>query len=226
MSTLLRVPAEVVGAGRTDSGVHAAFYVAHFDVFNDVDAVDPQFCYHLNSLLPPDIAVRTIRPVRSGAHARFDAVEREYTYYIKTEKDPFTRETAWFCGYSLDIGAMNRAAAMLVGRAEFTTFSKLHSNNKTDICDVRKSLWNKENNTITYTIASDRFLRNMVRSVVGNLVDVGRGKITPEQFGEIFRSCDRSRAGGSAPAEGLFLSGVRYPKEIFETDENTGPGGI
>jgi tRNA pseudouridine38-40 synthase len=209
LSTLLREPVEVTGAGRTDTGVHAARYIAHFDASSEPDV------YHLNALLPRDIAVRRVWEVAPDAHARFDAREREYTYYITLHKDPFRQHTAWYYSGALDLDAMNRAAAHLLGTHDFTTFSKLHSGNKTFECTVFEARWAVEPPQaagcgVRFTIRADRFLRNMVRSTVGTLVDVGRGKITPERFAAILEARDRSLASGSAPAQGLFLTDVRY----------------
>ncbi len=235
LSTLLREPIAITGAGRTDTGVHAAYYVAHFDASTAPDI------YHLNAILPRDMAVQRVWQVADGAHARFDAREREYTYYITLRKDPFRQQTAWYYSGALDVDAMNRAAACLHGTHDFTTFSKLHSGNKTFDCTVLQAEWaiptpplniereisveaNKLDHTIysghsnpdnypldlVFTIKADRFLRNMVRSIVGTLVDVGRGKITPKRFAEILAARDRSLASGSAPAQGLFLSDIKY----------------
>ena len=200
LSTLLRHETPVVGAGRTDTGVHASFYVAHFDTERAVD--DPaRFCYHLNAVLPDDIAVSALRRVRDDAHARFDAAEREYTYYMRSEQDPFSRETSWQYRGALDTAAMNEAAAHLLAFDDFTTFAKLNSANKTNICKVTYARWRQEGTELIFTIRANRFLRNMVRAITGTLVGVGRGKMT--------------RAGSSAPAQGLFLTAVRYPEEIF-----------
>ncbi len=216
LAVLLREAVEVTGAGRTDTGVHAAYYVAHFDVAREI--ADPEgFCYHLNAVLPGDIAVFGLTRVADDAHARFDAVRREYRYHILSCKDPFRRETTWQYYVDMDIDAMNRAAALVLEHEDFTTFSKLHSNNKTTICHVYKSLWYKKNNELIYTVASDRFLRNMVRSLVGTLVDVGRGKLSVDGFADALRSLDRSRASGSAPAQGLFLSDVAYDENVFRS---------
>lgn len=246
LSKLMRAPIAVTGAGRTDTGVHAAYYVAHFDA-----AAEPDI-YHLNAILPRDIAVHAVRRVADDAHARFDAREREYTYYITPHKDPFRQQTAWYYPVALDMDAMNRAAANLVGTHDFTTFSKLHSGNKTFECTVLEARWVRERATTAipltdnrpscadiisasrehaqlspaamelhtpgpalrehaqFTIRADRFLRNMVRAVVGTLVDVGRGKITPERFAEILAARDRSLSSASAPAQGLFLSDIKY----------------
>lgn len=215
LSKLLRTPTEITGAGRTDTGVHAAYYVAHFDAESPI-ADTETMCYRLNAVLPEDIAVSGVYAVSDNAHTRFDAVEREYKYYILRYKNPFNRRITWQYYVDLDIDAMNRSAASLTEYSDFTTFSKLHSNNKTNICSVHKALWHKENDMLIFTISADRFLRNMVRSVVGTLVDVGRGKISVEEFREIALSQDRSRASGSAPAQGLFLTDVVYPQEVFK----------
>lgn len=214
MTKLLREDAAVTGAGRTDTGVHAAYYVAHFDCANPIP--DPaDFAYHLNSMLPPDIAVSRVSLVADTAHARFDAVSREYKYYISLVKNPFVRETAWIFKGELDVEAMNEAAEILLSTEDFTTFGKLGSGNKTNICDVTTAEWARRGDMLVFTIRADRFLRNMVRSITGTLVDVGRGKITAEEFGEIVRSRDLSRATNSAPAQGLFLTDVKYPNDVF-----------
>lgn len=214
LSLLLRADTGVTGAGRTDTGVHASYYVAHFDAPAPFeDAAD--FIYHLNSVLPHDIAVYSLTPVAEGAHARFDALEREYKYYITRRKDPFGRDTAWFYSPPLDLDEMNRAAEFLLAAHDFTTFSKLHSNNKTNICKVSRAVWMQCGDGFVFTIRADRFLRNMVRSIVGTLIDVGRGKMTADGFAAALASRDRSRASGSAPAQGLFLNDISYADNIF-----------
>lgn len=214
LSTLLRAEIPITGAGRTDTGVHASYYVAHFDM--PVETDDPaSFLYHLNSILPHDIAIYSLTPVAEDAHARFDAVEREYKYYVARYKDPFRRDTAWIYLPHLDVESMNLAAESLLSAEDFTTFSKLHSGNKTNICKVSRAVWERTEEGLVFTIRADRFLRNMVRSIVGTLVDVGRGKISPDEFSDILASQDRSLASGSAPAQGLFLNDVRYPERIF-----------
>ena len=216
LSTLLRTSVEVTGAGRTDTGVNASYYVAHFDV--EKPLADPvQLLYKLNFLLPPDIAVGTLTPVPDGAHARFSACEREYRYFIEPHKNPFTRGGSWQYYVPLDVGRMNEAAAALSEFDDFTSFAKLNSNNRTNICHIVQAEWCVQpSGTLCFTIRADRFLRNMVRAIVGTLVDVGRGRYTPEQFREIIAARDLSRSSGGAPAQGLFLSDVRYPAEIFE----------
>ncbi|MBR2424641.1 MAG: tRNA pseudouridine(38-40) synthase TruA [Tidjanibacter sp.] len=210
ISTILRENVEVVGAGRTDTGVHAAFYVAHFDTSKPI-AQPEDFVYHLNALLPEDVAFGRIYAVADSAHARFDATEREYRYYIEPRKNPFTRATSWQLSAPLDVEAMNRAAAVLLTTEDFTTFAKLGSNNTNNICHIFRAEWIEiECGMLVFVFRANRFLRNMVRAVVGTLVDVGRGKISPEEFAAIVASRDLSRSSSSAPAAGLFLTDVRY----------------
>lgn len=210
LSTILRESVEVVGAGRTDTGVHAAFYVAHFDTSRPI-ANPSDFVYHLNALLPEDIAFGRIYEVDDDAHARFDATEREYRYYIESRKNPFTRATSWQLTTPLDVNAMNRAAQVLLATEDFTTFAKLGSNNTNNICHIFRAEWiDIECGMLVFVFRANRFLRNMVRAVVGTLVDVGRGKITPEEFADIVASRNLSRSSSSAPAAGLFLTDVSY----------------
>lgn len=221
LSTLLREPVEVTGAGRTDTGVHAAYAVAHFDTASPL--ADPrQTAYKLNCLLPDDIVVFGVSPVANDAHARFSAVEREYRYFIETRKNPFTRGAAWQYYRSLDAERMDRAAASLLEYDDFTAFAKLNSNNKTNICRIMRAGWEESPEGVyRFTIRADRFLRNMVRALVGTLVDVGRGRYDVEEFRAIVESRDLSRASGSAPAEGLYLWDVAYPAEVFRRGERT-----
>jgi len=214
LSLLLRRETEVTGAGRTDTGVHASYYAAHFDAPDPI--ADPgSFVYHLNSLLPHDIAVFGIRRTVPDAHARFDATEREYRYRMFKGKDPFTREYTWQHNFRLDVDAMNEAAALLKEFDDFTTFAKLNSANKTNICRVTHAAWEECGGELVFIIRADRFLRNMVRAITGTLVDVGRGKLSPGRFGEIVAARDLSLSGSSAPAQGLSLSNITYPSEIF-----------
>lgn len=219
LGTLLRRPVETVGAGRTDTGVHASFYIVHFDT--EAPIADPEdFCYHLNALLPYDIAVQRLRRVRNDAHARFDALEREYKYYISPRKNPFNRDTAYQLAWPLDLCRMNEAAALLPGEQDFTSFCKLHSDNKTNLCRIARAGWQRQDDgLLIFTIAADRFLRNMVRAVVGTLLDVGRGKLTAEDFRSVIAGRDRSLASSSAPPQGLFLSRVTYPETIYISDD-------
>ena len=219
LSVLLGAPTEVVGAGRTDAGVHAARYVAHFDT-DSQKPMDQDFTYHLNAILPKDIAVHTVQRVKEEAHARFSATLREYKYFIVSEKDPFRVETAYHYPQVLNLEKMNEAAAALPEYTDFAAFCKLHGGNKTTLCRLQASLWVREGNALIYTVSSDRFLRNMVRAIVGTLIDVGRGKLTPDEFRRVVESGNRSAAGTSAPPQGLFLTDVRYPEDIFEQSEN------
>ncbi len=216
LTTLLREPVELTGAGRTDTGVNASYYVAHFDAMQPVD--DPQrLLYKLNFMLPGDLAADTLTPVAEGAHARFDAREREYRYFIEPRKNPFTRHVSWQYHVPLDVARMNEAAAMLLEYDDFTSFAKLNSNNKTNRCRIMEAAWMADaGGVLCFTIRADRFLRNMVRAIVGTLVDVGRGRYTPEEFRAIVASRDLSRSSAGAPAQGLFLSDIRYPADIFE----------
>ena len=218
LSTLLRQDIEVVGAGRTDTGVNASYYVAHFDCENGVKDC-AQLVYKLNLILPQDIAVKRVREVTPEAHARFDAVEREYTYYISQRKNPFRRFSAWQYYVQLDMERMNEAAATLLEYDDFTSFAKLNSNNKTNICHVVKAEWRRaewDEDLLIFTIRADRFLRNMIRAIVGTLVDVGRGRYTVEEFCDILHSRDLSRSSAGAPAQGLFLSDVKYSDEVYK----------
>ncbi|MEG1622077.1 MAG: tRNA pseudouridine(38-40) synthase TruA [Alistipes sp.] len=219
LSVLLREPIEVTGAGRTDTGVNASFYVAHFDCIVAIADI-PFLLSKLNFMLPGDIAIGRIYLVRSDAHARYKALEREYRYYIEVRKNPFTRDTAWQYYVPLDVEQMNLAAAILLEREDFTSFAKLNSDNKTNICHLKCAEWHFESeDVLCFTIRADRFLRNMVRAIVGTLVDVGRGRYTVEQFREIVDSRDLARSSAGAPAQGLFLSKVTYPNDL-EIKEN------
>lgn len=215
LSLLMGEQIEVVGAGRTDTGVHAAYYVAHFDTERTFEEPQ-QVVYKLNRMLPMDIAIRSLTAVSNEAHARFSATERAYRYYIEPHKNPFTRHSAWQYGVPLDVEKMNRAAEVLLSERDFTTFAKLNSNNKTNLCRVTEAHWEElPDGRLCFTIRADRFLRNMVRAIVGTLVDVGRGRYTEEEFAAIVRSRDLSKSSGGAPAEGLFLSEVHYPADLF-----------
>ena len=212
-ATILRHPVALTFAGRTDAGVHAEKMVAHFDVDK---ALPVNFGARLNNLLPDSIAVRDIERVKEDAHARFDAVERTYRYRITTCKDPFCYQTRTRIGGILDHCAMNKAALSLLGKQDFASFCRVHTDVKTTICDVREAKWVQENDTEYYfVITADRFLRNMVRAIVGTLFEVGKGKMTEEQFKAVIEAHDRCKAGHSAPAEGLSLVEIIYPKEIY-----------
>ena len=201
----------VTGCGRTDTGVHARRFYAHFDLEKKPEATQlEKFVFELNNFLPKDIAVYRVFSVHDDAHARFDAISRTYKYYINTVKDPFSERFAWTYRVPLDLEAMNQAAATLKNHTDFTSFAKLHSDVKTNNCKISTTSWSRKGGQLVFTITADRFLRNMVRAIVGTLVEVGRGKRTPEDFEEVVLRKDRSAAGMSAPAKGLFLEDVDY----------------
>ena len=213
-STFLRQEIEVVGAGRTDAGVHARLMVAHFDYDQELDCV--QITEKLNRLLPSDIAVYDVKRVKDDAHARFDATYRTYKYYVTIRKDPFNRHYAWRLFNSLDFEKMNEAARELFDYTDFTSFSKLHTDVKTNNCRIMHAEWTQVSGTEwVFTIKADRFLRNMVRAVVGTLVEVGRGKMTVDEFRKVIEDKDRCSAGSSVPGHALFLVDVGYPEELF-----------
>ncbi|MEO1485921.1 MAG: tRNA pseudouridine(38-40) synthase TruA [Bacteroidota bacterium] len=214
LSTILRTPIEVVGAGRTDTGVHAKEMFGHFDaspIENTTELVNS-----LNSFLPADIAVQSLKKTTPEAHARFDAVERTYEYWVVQEKHPFFMDHAHCVRLPLDVEAMNAAAAILLEYRDFECFSKSHSDVKTFICDVRKAEWSQRDELLVFTISADRFLRNMVRAITGTLLEVGLGKREVADVHEIIESKNRSNAGVSVPAKGLYLTQVKYPNSIFD----------
>ena len=214
LTTLLRTPMTVVGAGRTDAGVNAASMVAHVDLPDNTDTV--QLKYKLNRILPPDIAVSDILPVKRDAHARFDALSRRYCYYVSTAKSPFSRRYAYRLTGSVDFEAMNRAAALLPEDTDFTSFSKLHTDVKTNNCRIVQAQWRRlDENHWVFEIEADRFLRNMVRAIVGTLLMVGRHKLSLDGFRAVIENKERSAAGDSAMGEALFLVDVKYPSDIF-----------
>lgn len=222
LSTILGIKTAITGAGRTDTGVHARQIFAHFETIDKIKDYTRFLC-SLNSLVGKNIAIKKIIEVEEAAHARFDAVERTYKYFITYTKSPFQKEFCWFSPTLLNLDLMNRASSLLIDTNDFTSFAKLHSDSKTNICDVRRAFWgnisddrealdfigNLENG-IVFTITADRFLRNMVRSIVGTLVDVGRNKISIEKFQDIINRKNRCSAGISMPANGLFLWKVKY----------------
>ncbi len=214
MSTLLREPISVVGAGRTDTGVHAKQMFAHFDSLNPFES--DELTQRLNAFLPEDISIRNIKKVTSDAHARFDAIERTYEYWVVMEKNPFLEKRAHRVLKPLEVGDMNKAATILMEYTDFECFSKSNSDVKTFICDVREAHWQLDGEKLIFTISADRFLRNMVRAIVGTLLDVGLGKRSPEEIRTIIASKNRSEAGVSVPAKGLYLTKVVYPETIVE----------
>ncbi|MDE6271717.1 MAG: tRNA pseudouridine(38-40) synthase TruA [Muribaculaceae bacterium] len=209
----------IVGAGRTDTGVHARQMYAHFDSPRIIEK-PKSLLKGLNLMVGPAIALRRLLPVDREAHARFDATERSYKYFVIFEKSPFLAASSWYSPTDLDRERMNEAASLLTEVEDFTSFAKLHTDVKTNICDVRNAEWEEYDNPfgvpgIVFTVTADRFLRNMVRAVVGTLVDVGRRKLTVRDFKDIIEARDRCSAGTSMPPQGLFLWDVKYPSNIF-----------
>lgn len=216
LSLLLHEKIELLGCGRTDTGVHATEYYAHFDTVKE-DILDEkhQWLYKMNQCLPKAIAVFAIIPVVHNASARFSAFARTYFYNIHQRPDPFLTEASWFLYGKLDIDAMNKAAQIILNTTDFESFTKGHNNHKHFVCKIHSAEWKQEGDKITFTIRANRFLRNMVRALVGTMVDVGTGKITLEEFEKISKSGNRGQAGTSVPAKGLHLAKIEYPKEIF-----------
>ncbi len=214
-SVFFRHPVSVTGAGRTDTGVHAGYYVAHFET-DLLPYAASDLVFKLNRFLPADISLKRIWLVPPDAHARFSALSRTYGYYISRVKDPFQTETSLLYTLPLDVDKMNEAAATLPGYDDFTSFCKLHSDVRNNICRVTEARWEVQGNLLVFTITSDRFLRNMVRAIVGTLLEVGKGKLSVPGFQKIAEAKDRCAAGTSAAAQGLFLTGIRYPAGLLE----------
>ncbi len=208
LSTILREEVKTTGAGRTDTGVHAKKMFAHFD---SGTALDETLSRKLNSFLPPDISVKRVFKVKDDFHARFDATYRTYEYYISLDKNPFTRESAWqHWKRDLDLDKMNDACKILFEYEDFTSFAKLKTDNKTNICKIYRAEWEQHGSELKFTVSANRFLRNMVRAIVGTMVEVGLGKIKPEDLRKVIEDKHRNSAGTSAPAHGLFLVDVGY----------------
>lgn len=208
LSVLLNQTTDTVGAGRTDSGVHARQMFAHFDspAIDDI----PKLIYKLNSYLPKDIAIHNLISVHDSAHARFDATSRSYEYHIHTKKNPFAIDNSWLVSQPLDFDLMNAAAAMLLGHRDFQCFSKSNTDVHTFNCEITEAYFSAGPSGLTFKISADRFLRNMVRAIVGTLVDVGTTKRSVTDFEQIIEGKNRQNAGKSAPAHGLFLTEVKY----------------
>jgi tRNA pseudouridine38-40 synthase len=210
LQLLLGEPVTTLGCGRTDTGVHARHFTAHFDVQQCINV--QEFTHRVNKILPSDIACHAMQLVPDTANARFDAISRTYKYFIARAKHPFLTEYACYLRYTLNVEAMNRAAQQLMHMADFTSFAKLHSNVKNNLCSVYEAYWyeDKENSLLVFNIKANRFLRNMVRAIVGTLLDVGRGKLSIEDFERIADSKNRCCSSTSAPAHGLFLWEIEY----------------
>ena len=224
LSTFFRIPVQITGAGRTDTDVNAIRYIAHFDLSDNIQIETAQLCYKLNAILPKSITVHEISEAAENFHARFDAVSREYHYFIHFRKDPFCEKYSYRMRYPLDLEAMNKAAGHLIGEHDFSCFEKVGGNNATSICTITEAGWStyvpthvsmmgspcNEGDYIVFRIKANRFLRNMVRAIVGSLIEVGRGKKDPVWIKELIASGSRSDAGSSVPGKALFFTGAAY----------------
>lgn len=215
LSKILGTKITCTGCGRTDSGVHASDFYAHFDT-DQIISPHPDFLYKVNGCLPIDIAVHELYSVGADANCRFDASSRSYIYHIITEKDVFHRQYSYFHYNVLNLELMNEAAQLLLIHTDFSCFSKAHTQTHTNDCDITEATWVAEGNKIEFRITANRFLRGMVRAIVGTLLEVGEGKISQDDFTKILKDRDRSKAGFSVPAQGLFLSNVNYPTGYFK----------
>lgn len=213
LTKLLRTPIEIVGSGRTDTGVHCKQQYFHCDVPDGTDR--SKLLHQMNSILPSDIAIKSILNVKPDAHARFDALERSYIYQITTCKDPFKQGYAWHFFKPLQLQTMNDAAALLIGNHDFQCFSKVKTDVKNYFCTITYARWSQTGESIEFNISANRFLRGMVRAIVGTLIDVGVGKTSVEEFRTILASRDRREAGQNVPPYGLYLTKVVYPQEVF-----------
>ena len=217
LKMIFREEVPLTFAGRTDAGVHAREMYAHMDVGDEAMRREGErLVFRLNGILPNSIAIHDIVPVTDEAHARFTAKSRTYEYHIVDHKDPFSHDLATRVRPGLNFNAMNEAAKYLIGKQDFASFRRSNTDVKTTICDLTYAHWEvKENGHAVFTITADRFLRNMVRAVVGTLFEVGRGKMTIEQFAQVISQHTRTAAGDSAPAEGLYLTQIIYPEDIW-----------
>lgn len=213
LSKVLRQDVSIMGSGRTDTGVHAIQQVAHFEVESELDCDD--LAYKLNSILPEDISINNCRLVKSESHARFDASERAYKYYVNKKKSPFVTGLSYYFKEDLNIDLMNEAASKLLGGQDFESFSRVKTEVNNFICTITKAEWFKQNDQLVFHVRANRFLRGMVRALVGTLIEVGRGKLKVEEFVNIIDSKNRRVAGRAVPPHGLFLTEVKYPQEIY-----------
>ena len=211
--TLLQEPIALTAAGRTDAGVHASFMVAHFDTSN---SLPENLCFLLNQYLSNAISINRIQNVSDSAHARFDALSRTYQYTISSVKNPFRYPYQYYIKGSLDLAQMNASATLLLEYEDFECFSKVNTDVKTFMCQIEKAHWESLENQYIFTIKANRFLRNMVRAIVGTLIEIGQGKRTLDSLHKTLRSKDRSQAGYSVPAHALFLTDIEYPKTLFK----------
>lgn len=219
LGKLLSDSISITGAGRTDAGVHSLKMFAHFESNDLIDKEN--LLYRLNSFLPNDIAINSIRTVGDDAHARFDAVSRSYIYKIHQKKNPFLKNRSYYLHQDLDVETMNKAGDILLQYKDFECFSKTNTDVKTFICHISKAHWTKKDESLEFVITADRFLRNMVRAIVGTMIDIGLHKIQLDDLHYIIESKNRSKAGYSVPAHGLYLSEVVYPEGIFINEKHS-----
>ena len=213
LTTLLREPISILGSGRTDKGVHAKQQIAHVDLNNDLEPAE--LAFKMNALMPLSVGINEIKKVNPETHARFDATSRSYEYHIALRKDPFTEKFAYYHSHSLNVAAMNEAAEHLLGKHDFESYSKVKTDVNTFNCEVSSMNWEVRQNSLVFHVSANRFLRGMVRALVGTLLEVGQDKLNIEQFRTILEAKDRTKAGRSVPPHGLFLSQVDYPSHIY-----------
>jgi tRNA pseudouridine38-40 synthase len=216
LSKMLRTSIQTTGCGRTDTGVHALDFYAHFDSLKEDLDLEKDFIYHLNCVLPDDIAGKAIQKVHPGAHARFDAISRTYEYRITFLKNPFLKDRAMLGMNNLDLNPMREACQILFDYSDFGCFSKNLTQVKTNICQIKMAEWEEIENGLVFRIQADRFLRNMVRAITGTMLDIGKKRITLNEFRQIIEGKNRADAGASVPACGLYLTQVEYPAELFQ----------
>lgn len=219
LSTIFQEEINVTGAGRTDTGVHASCFYAHFDLQNTEIKDSQKTLFRLNRFLPDDIAVYDLFRVPDKAHARYDATSRTYEYRITRIKDPFRREFAYHVFWDLDVSRMNKASKILFNYEDFSSFSKSNTQVKTSRCEIYHAKWTEQKHLLIFTVQANRFLRNMVRAIVGTLLEIGQKRADPETMKTIIESKNRSKAGYSVPANGLFLTDIQYPEDIFKPDQ-------
>ena len=213
LSILLGRPTTIMGSGRTDTGVHASQQFLHFD--SDTELDQTTFLKKINGILPTDIAAYSLRKVKPDAHTRFDAIWRSYVYKISLRKNPFEENSVWFLFKQLDVKKMNEAARLLLNHEDFQCFSKVHTDVNNFNCTIKAAFWEQKEDQLLFHITANRFLRGMVRAIVGTLIEVGTGKISLEGFLDILDSKERKKAKASAPAQGLYLCSIIYPENIF-----------
>lgn len=218
LTTIFQKKTSLVGCGRTDTGVHAREFYAHFDTDEQISLEQDHLLHKLNTMLHPHIGIESIFEVRPDAHARFDATRRSYEYHISRIKDPFNGTLSYKLAVDLDLKRMNKACELLLGEQDFGCFCKTRADNHTNLCTVYSAGWKHEENKLIFRITANRFLRNMVRAIVGTMLDIGQVKIEVSKLKNIIASQDRTMAGRSVPAHGLYLTKVEYPSEIFQSN--------